>query len=612
VGPCVEEGDPLVQYKVHALGSNETFLLAGKIVASVVAAMSRGVSEEDAFSHWLCFHAPLSWWEVVGGSDTDHTDAMEQEITASHSLLVEGLVSRGAPRDSSALRLEFYSGLLAAFELNSMSIQVDSPLLATADKLNKLTGEAKAATTKLMQKKAGQALKLKAAYADDQGGAAIDTESSLGTLREMARLGGKLFEPLEGSGMFSLVCTMNHSCAPNCLVAYDTTDPAKVGGPAEASVFAMKPIDVDEELTIAYVDTKLPLKERREALRHYGFECRCPKCRFEEGRTALSIETLHELGSAAAMDERYQDAVEIYSELLKMSQVDGDAHEGLGKAYLNIGLWAKGGKAFAKGLKLCPTHDGLVNHAKEREAYYGGQRSRAAAQYSEWEVRKASLGRDVFETRGIFTKDECRDAVKLAEEHAEGEGGWTTARHYSVPTTDIPIHAVPPLLVWFNQALEERLLPMLASQYPDAILDRVRVHDAFLVKYDAEAQKELPVHCDQSEWSFTISLNESGEYEGGGTWFEDLEETLRPEVGGVVSFPGALFHAGAAITSGRRYIIAAFMYLAEVEEEEKDIPSRQGWGTGHDSSQDTESSDDSDEVDRMCAELMPIRDRRGR
>ena len=41
---------------------------------------------------------------------------------------------------------------------------------------------------------------------------------------------------------------------------------------------------------------------------------------------------------------------------------------------------------------------------------------------------------------------------------------------------------VPALLEWFNEALETRLLPLLAAQYDGAVLDRVRVHDAFLVK----------------------------------------------------------------------------------------------------------------------------------
>ena len=104
------------------------------------------------------------------------------------------------------------------------------------------------------------------------------------------------------------------------------------------------------------------------------------------------------------------------------------------------------------------------------------------------------------------------------------------------------------------------------------------IHDAFVVKYEvsseAEAEKEeeeappvspyqtveqrdagetlmgkekgrvkgrprtrgqtyLPLHCDQSSHSFTISLNDAGEYQGGGTYFPTLGTVVRP---GKISF----------------------------------------------------------------------------
>merc|ERR1719453_846787 len=107
----------------------------------------------------------------------------------------------------------------------------------------------------------------------------------------------------------------------------------------------------------------------------------------------------------------------------------------------------------------------------------------------------------------VFTPEECLAAVESAEAHADVRGGWSTQRHYAVPTTDIPMFEIPEVLAWFNGALESRLLPMLASLYPGARSNELRVHDAFLVRYDAAAQRELPMHCDQSVWSFTISLN---------------------------------------------------------------------------------------------------------
>jgi hypothetical protein len=45
--------------------------------------------------------------------------------------------------------------------------------------------------------------------------------------------------------------------------------------------------------------------------------------------------------------------------------------------------------------------------------------------------------------------------------------------------------------------------------------DRVRVHDAFVVRYSAAAQHHLPTHADQSLLSVTLALNDAGEYQVG-------------------------------------------------------------------------------------------------
>ena len=101
--------------------------------------------------------------------------------------------------------------------------------------------------------------------------------------------------------------------------------------------------------------------------------------------------------------------------------------------------------------------------------------------------------------------------------------------------------------------------------------DDIRVHDAFIVKYEAAGQRELAVHQDESTFSFTIALNDRSEYEGGGTFFEGIREAgsedeytplaLNADGGGVVCFGGKLRHGGQAITSGTRYIIPLFVYL---------------------------------------------------
>ena len=46
----------------------------------------------------------------------------------------------------------------------------------------------------------------------------------------------------------------------------------------KATVTAHRQIRKGDEITISYIDEAAPLEERREALRDYGFICRCARC----------------------------------------------------------------------------------------------------------------------------------------------------------------------------------------------------------------------------------------------------------------------------------------------------------------------------------------------
>jgi len=193
----------------------------------------------------------------------------------------------------------------------------------------------------------------------------------------------------------------------------------------------------------------------------------------------------------------------------------------------------------------------------------------------DWSASGADRKGAVFRSReSLIPPEECAEVIRLVEAHAERSGGWSTARHVQAPTTDVPVSEVPELRKWFDDKLEKTLFPMLAARYPSLVpaATDLRVMDAFVVRYDANAQASLPVHQDENSLSFTIALNDATEYEGGGTCFESLRPATEPtaafapttlnaaRAGGVVAFPGKLRHGGAPVTKGRRYIIPLFIY----------------------------------------------------
>lgn len=165
----------------------------------------------------------------------------------------------------------------------------------------------------------------------------------------------------------------------------------------------------------------------------------------------------------------------------------------------------------------------------------------------------------------VFSKSECDAIIEEAEQIAS-QNGWTTGRHGNYPTTDIPVTDLPNTMKFFRKALVQRIYPLLRMQFCDFLpkLDCLRVVDGFVVKYDAEGgQAELKPHRDGSVLSFNIALNSEDEFEGGGTWFASLDDTIKINQGEMVSHASSILHGGHAITKGKRYILVAFVIVED-------------------------------------------------
>lgn len=95
-----------------------------------------------------------------------------------------------------------------------------------------------------------------------------------------------MFPPLDGTALYTLICCMNHSCRPNCVVKYPgRRNVQRADGKADplvAEIVLLEDVQEGDELTQSYVDKDMDLEERRRALEDYGFLCRCPRCLSEE------------------------------------------------------------------------------------------------------------------------------------------------------------------------------------------------------------------------------------------------------------------------------------------------------------------------------------------
>ena len=57
-------------------------------------------------------------------------------------------------------------------------------------------------------------------------------------------------------------------------------------------------------------------------------------------------------------------------------------------------------------------------------------------------------------------------------------------------------------------------------------------------------------------------LSDVNDYEGGGTFFVDLNERFVLERGDFLVHPGHLVHSGCEITAGTRYVMVYFLHFA--------------------------------------------------
>lgn len=289
--PRDDPAAPMQRFVAHLRETNDIFLLAAKVIARVLShfIVSRdpiAASEPVSMFYKRPRPAPIKTEphsvqpQAQTAYDVDDIRGpwpvgfeiycLQELLCHTHALLLQALDFNLRRLESeqqlqglsateiwaacgSVLTLDFFAEQLGSFEANNIRLDVDHPFKALLELLDPdMCSEV---------------------AADRIGRVRTALEQTLG------------LEDIEGTALFPLICTMNHSCRPNCTVLYTNN--------GDAHVVAVLDIKAGEELCICYVDVDQDLAAREASLREYCFTCACVRCLEERQQLQLDEESDH-------------------------------------------------------------------------------------------------------------------------------------------------------------------------------------------------------------------------------------------------------------------------------------------------------------------------------
>lgn len=260
------------------LVTNEIFQLAAKVVAKVLL---RFISTHD-MGHArepVDMFCKLPWWEVITSEEDleDENETLEQYqdrfkglLTQTFEHFMNGLRENLATLQAQdalnglsvdavlgscdeILNVDFFSRVVGMFEMNNISMEIDHPFHALGEALSEASAEEKKEMPSMLARVKAALEKFATDHkhvfhgccdGDDHEGHAHDHshdhdhahdhdhDEDEDELYDM----DDDFVGVEGTALFSGICTMNHNCDPNCTVLY-TKD-------GSAHVFAVQDIKV--------------------------------------------------------------------------------------------------------------------------------------------------------------------------------------------------------------------------------------------------------------------------------------------------------------------------------------------------------------------------------
>ena len=355
---------------------------------------------------------------------------------------------------------------------------------------------------------------------------------------------------------------LTHSCSPNTQVevVYDS-------GVLKTKLLALQNISEHEQLTISFVGMSSLADTRRHRLvSQFGIWCACARCSWEKKEYHHDLEerALYRLGLQYLEEEQFQESEAVFNFALT-KWIGPELLHSLGQAVLGQGKWRSAHEIWHAAHAMFPGHESLAEQVRKDRAYSISLAS-VQANVEVSNLQPTGVHGIMLSSLPILSPVSCTHWVQIAESAAKRANGWSRRRHRAVPTTDLPIHDIPELIGAWNELMANTICPLLSNAIPGVAVHDIKVHDAFIVNYDANhGQRFLPLHTDEGDWSLTLALNDESEYDGGGTLFDEHQLLIRPNIGELVAFRSSLLHAGAPLLTGTRYIIAAFLYIAQLD-----------------------------------------------
>jgi tetratricopeptide (TPR) repeat protein len=372
----------------------------------------------------------------------------------------------------------------------------------------------------------------------------------------------------------STATSVRHSCLPNSV--WDWNHQKR-----QLRLIALYDLDSDEGWTISKVEGDT-FQERQTSFQQVFIgagACHCVRCHSERNTLAFptNVRDVIRLGHLHFQRERLEDALSCYRHAVQIDASLDDVWHAIGAVLLTQNKFLQAQRHWRDAVEkheFLKQNAGISLQLTKQEAY-GYFKTAHRHETSTKTVVDQPDFKSYFDGKCFMTfepvvcREQCLQIIQWADSLE-----WTASRHYAVPTCDVPVHAVPLLLAWFNQWMVSTIRPLLSKQF-GIMPEHMYCHDAFVVRYKATRSSNfLPVHVDESTHSLVLALND--DFEGGGTYFCDYQKTVAPRKSGcLVSFRGSsLRHGGNAVISGTRYILAVFLYHDPPPSRKRLLPSK--------------------------------------